>query len=69
MTGMEDQREDIAQEMPVDPAQQAILDRPLPVRKRQRKPLKKTRAELEAESAPVVVRRKPGRKPKAAAGE
>ena len=69
MTGMEEQREDIAQGMPVDLAQQAILDRPLPIRKRQRKPVKKTRAELEAESAPVVVRKKPGRKPKAAVGE
>ncbi|KAL0048937.1 hypothetical protein WJX82_002776 [Trebouxia sp. C0006] len=71
MTGMEDLPEDVAQEMPVDQAPQAIsavLDRPLPIRKRQRKPMKKSRAELEAESAPVVARRKPGRKPKATSG-
>ncbi len=72
MTGMEDLPEDVAQEMPVDQAPQAIsavLDRPLPIRKRQRKPMKKSRAELEAESAPVVARRKPGRKPKATSGK
>lgn len=63
--------EDVVQEMPVEQAQEAIsavMDRPLPIRKRQRKPMKKTRAELEAESAPVVARRKPGRKPKATSG-
>jgi len=72
MTGMEDLPEDAAPEMPVDQVQQAIsavMDRPLPIRKRQRKPLKKSRAELEAESAPVVVRRKPGREPKATTGK
>jgi len=72
MTGMEDLPEDVAQEMPVDQAQQAIsavMDRPLPIRKRQRKPMKKSRVELEAESAPVVARRKPGRKPKATSGK
>ncbi|DBA75818.1 TPA: hypothetical protein ACH3X1_010223 [Trebouxia sp. C0004] len=72
MTGMEDLPEDAAQEMPVDQAQQAIsavMDRPLPIRKRQRKPMKKSRAELEAESAPVTARRKPGRKPKATTGK
>ncbi len=72
MTGIEDLPEDVAQEMPVDQAPQAIpavMDRPLPIRKRQRKPMKKSRAELEAESAPVVARRKPGRKPKATSGK
>lgn len=71
MTGMEDLPEDAAQEVPVEQAQHAIsavMDRPLPIRKRQRKPMKKSRAELEAESAPVVARRKPGRKPKATSG-
>jgi hypothetical protein len=72
MTGMEDLPEDVAQEVPADQAQQAIsavMDRPLPIRKRQRKPIKKSRAELEAESAPVAARRKPGRKPKATSGK
>ncbi len=68
MTGMADLPEDAAQDMQPDLVQQVIssvLDRPLPVRKRQRKPLKKSRvAELEAESAPAVSPRKPGRKPK-----
>ena len=64
-----DQAEDVAVNTMAAAAHQAVLPllhRPLPIRKRQRKPNRRT-AQIEADSPAVTSPvRKPGRKPKAA---
>lgn len=63
-----DQAEDGVPNMMAAAAHQAVmplLDRPLPIRKRQRKPNRKT-MQTEADSPAVTTIRKQGRKPKAA---
>ena len=69
MTAMEDLPEGTAQAIQLDQLQKVAfpaLDRPLPIRKRQRKPMKKSRVvEAEAES-PVCAYGKPRHKPKTA---
>lgn len=69
---MEVQGEVVAQDVMAAMAREAVLpllDRPLPIRKRQRKPMRKSKpVELEADSFPPASPNKRGRKPKGAGG-